>query len=198
MTGRSAFESRRPRHKITRLVISIIVTGLFYSMSYFVYIIQSKKDDRFYIGSTNNLTEKVERHNQDRSRYTKGRGPWRLVYKEAHADRSTAVKREKEIKNRKSKHFIEHLVRTSRWSSGKFYIRVPSSPPFLRACCVRLDGMIGFFIIIFLFPASIQKNPIHWLFEILEYIFPSKSFKTQHFAILERDHRSGIFLSSDI
>jgi putative endonuclease len=71
-----------------------IVTGLFCSMSYFVYIIQSKKDDRFYIGSTNNLTERIERHNQGRSRYTKGRGPWKLVYREEHIDRSSAVKRE--------------------------------------------------------------------------------------------------------
>jgi putative endonuclease len=83
-------------------------------MSYFVYIIQSKKDGRFYIGSTNNLTERVERHNQGRSRYTKSRGPWELVYKEEHHDRSTAMKKEKEIKNRKSRQFIESLVRTSR------------------------------------------------------------------------------------
>ena len=83
-------------------------------MTFYVYIIQSHKDGSYYIGSTQDLTERLERHNQGRSKYTKAKWPWNLVYHEEHPDRSSAMKRENEIKKRKSKEFIEVLVRTSR------------------------------------------------------------------------------------
>jgi putative endonuclease len=83
-------------------------------MPYYVYIIQSQKDGSYYSGCTQDLSERVERHNQGRSKYTKAKRPWRLVYSERHPDRSRAVKRENEIKSRKKKTFIEDLVRTSR------------------------------------------------------------------------------------
>jgi len=82
-------------------------------MRFYVYIIQSDYDGSYYIGSTNNLTDRIERHNQGRSKYTKPKRPWLLIYCEEFASRSEAQKRELEIKNRKSKDFIENLVRTS-------------------------------------------------------------------------------------
>jgi putative endonuclease len=82
-------------------------------MSFFVYIIESLKDGSYYIGSTQNISKRIERHNQGRSTYTKSK-PWKLVYNEEHADRSRAIIREKEIKSRKSKSYIETLVRASR------------------------------------------------------------------------------------
>jgi len=85
-------------------------------MTYYLYIIQSAMDGSFYIGSTQNLDERLARHNQGRSKFTKPRRPWKLVYHEEHPDRSSAVKKELEIKNRKSKKFIEKLLRTSRQS----------------------------------------------------------------------------------
>jgi len=83
-------------------------------MAYFVYIIESLKDGTYYVGSTQNLTERLERHNQGRSTYTKGKRPWKLLYSEEHPDRSSASIREKEIKSRKSKSYIKTLVRASR------------------------------------------------------------------------------------
>ncbi|MFX1487407.1 MAG: GIY-YIG nuclease family protein [Promethearchaeota archaeon] len=83
-------------------------------MPFYIYIIQSEKDGSYYIGSTRDLHDRLERHNQGRSKYTKPKLPWKLIYHEKHTDRSTAMKKEKEIKNRKSRHYIEHLVRTSR------------------------------------------------------------------------------------
>jgi len=79
-------------------------------MKYFVYIIESLKDGSYYVGSTQNLNERMERHNQERSTYTKSKRPWELVYTEEHPDRSSAMKREKEMKSKKSKEYIEHLV----------------------------------------------------------------------------------------
>jgi len=83
-------------------------------MPYFVYILQSEKDKSYYVGSTQDLTERLKRHNQGRSQYTKAKRPWRLVYFEEHTDRSSAMKRESQIKRRKDKAFIETLVGTSR------------------------------------------------------------------------------------
>ena len=83
-------------------------------MPYSVYILKSRKDGSYYVGSTKDLEDRVERHNQGRSQYTKSKRPWNLVYSEEHPDRSSAVERENRIKGRKDKQFIETLIRTSR------------------------------------------------------------------------------------
>jgi len=84
------------------------------NMGYFVYILKSLKDGSYYVGSTQDLTSRLERHNQGRSRYTKPKRPWELAYYEEFPDRSSAMKREKEIKLRKKKDYIRSLVITSR------------------------------------------------------------------------------------
>jgi len=85
-------------------------------MSYFVYILQSELDSSYYVGSTQDIDARLGRHNQGRSKYTKPKRPWCLVYQEIHPDRSSAVKREQQIKNRRSRKYIENLVRASRQS----------------------------------------------------------------------------------
>jgi putative endonuclease len=82
-------------------------------MRFYVYIIQSEKDGSYYVGSTKDLAERVGRHNQGRSKYTKAKRPWKLIYSEEHKDRSEAVRQENKIKARKSKEYTESLVRTS-------------------------------------------------------------------------------------
>jgi putative endonuclease len=83
-------------------------------MSYWVYILKSQKDGSYYIGHTQELDSRLERHNQGRVKYTKSKRPWDLVYFEEYPDRSRAMAREQEIKGRKSKEFIDSLVRASR------------------------------------------------------------------------------------
>ncbi|MCG6918476.1 MAG: GIY-YIG nuclease family protein [Deltaproteobacteria bacterium] len=85
-------------------------------MNYFVYILRSQKDGSYYIGHTQDLDFRVERHNQGKVNYTKGKRPWDLVHFEEYPDRSRAMAREEEIKKRKSKKFIDSLVGTSRQS----------------------------------------------------------------------------------
>ena len=48
---------------------------------YFTYILQNPSGS-FYIGHTNNLENRLMRHNQGRSKYTRNRGPWKIVYSE--------------------------------------------------------------------------------------------------------------------
>ena len=67
-------------------------------MSHYVYILQSLKTDGYYTGSTQDIPARVERHNQGRSKATKARRPWQLVYSEVFETRSEAVRCETEIK----------------------------------------------------------------------------------------------------
>ena len=83
-------------------------------MGFYVYIVQSEKDASYYVGSTRDINERIQRHNQGRSVYTKAKRPWKLVYSEPHPDRRSAVARENQIKRRKDRNYIETLVRTSR------------------------------------------------------------------------------------
>ena len=82
-------------------------------MSYYLYILESLKDQTYYVGSTNNLKARVERHNQGRVNYTKPKRPWKLVYSEEHPDRSSAARRESDIKAHKRRAFIETLIKHS-------------------------------------------------------------------------------------
>ena len=77
---------------------------------FFFYILQSEKDGSYYLGQTSNLQDRLKRHNQGRSRYTKNRGPWKLVYQESFTSRSEAVRREQECKRKHSREFIEALI----------------------------------------------------------------------------------------
>jgi putative endonuclease len=55
----------------------------------------------------------MSKHADAQSKYTSSKLPVRLVYFEVVATRSEAIKREKEIKNRKSRKYIEKLI--SEW-----------------------------------------------------------------------------------
>ena len=79
-------------------------------MQWFTYILYSFKIDRYYVGSTNDLNWRLERHNKGWGRYTKRGIPWKLVYSEIHQTKTEAIKREREIKNKKSRKYIENLI----------------------------------------------------------------------------------------
>jgi len=67
-------------------------------MNWLVYIIHCA-DDTLYTGITNDLPKRVAAHESGvGAKYTRGRGPFRVVYTEACADRSSASQREAAIK----------------------------------------------------------------------------------------------------
>ena len=57
---------------------------------YYVYILQSKKDKRLYIGFSTNLKERIENYHKGRVPITKHRLPIELVYYEAFKDEIAA------------------------------------------------------------------------------------------------------------
>ena len=67
-------------------------------MAYFVYILKCS-DGSLYTGYTLNLQKRLELHNAGKaSRYTRGKLPVECVYWEEHQDKSSAMRREMEIK----------------------------------------------------------------------------------------------------
>lgn len=70
---------------------------------YYVYFIQSLKDDSVYIGSTADLRKRFKEHNTGQSTYTKSRTPYTLIYYEAYLTKMAAGKREIELKRSWSK-----------------------------------------------------------------------------------------------
>ncbi len=81
---------------------------------HFVYILQSLVDGSYYVGFTQDIKERLARHNAGRSKYTKAKRPWKLVYSEEHRDRTSAMSREQEIKAKKNRAYIEWLVSAPR------------------------------------------------------------------------------------
>lgn len=77
---------------------------------FFVYILYSKSLDQYYIGHSENLEDRLYRHNNSGSKSTKKANDWIIVYQEEFLTRSEAMKREKEIKGKKSRIQIEKLI----------------------------------------------------------------------------------------
>ena len=76
---------------------------------FYVYILKSITDGKYYVGCTDNIDRRLKEHNIGLSKYTKNKGPWMLKYKEEYRDLLEARKREKQIKSWKSRKYIEKL-----------------------------------------------------------------------------------------
>lgn len=77
---------------------------------YYTYILYSPKIDKYYVGYTHDLELRVERHNSGWGKFSSSGIPWKLVYSEEFNSKSDALKREREIKGRKSRSYIEKLI----------------------------------------------------------------------------------------
>ena len=67
-------------------------------MTWVVYILLCK-DETLYTGITNDLENRIEKHNSSKgAKYTRGRGPVKLMYSRNMEDKSSALKEEYRIK----------------------------------------------------------------------------------------------------
>ncbi len=78
-------------------------------MIFYVYIIYSKKYDKYYKGFSSNPFKRLEQHNNKKSRYTSNFTPWKLVYLEIFHLKSKALNREKSLKKYSKKQILELL-----------------------------------------------------------------------------------------
>ena len=80
-------------------------------MKHYVYIIYTKKFDKYYKGYTLNPEKRLEQHNNKESRYTSSFTPWNLVYLEIFTTKKEALIREKALK-KFSKHSLINLIKS--------------------------------------------------------------------------------------
>ena len=77
---------------------------------HYVYIIKSLSNGRYYIGETKDLADRMLRHNNNRNKYTRGKGPWEVAIYCIVEDKSRAVRFERKLKSLKnSQKAIEYI-----------------------------------------------------------------------------------------
>jgi len=83
-------------------------SGMFY-----VSVIRSDVDGRFYVGICENLERRLREHNSGKTFSTKGYRPWKIFFYEQYPTRIAARKREKFLKGGSGKELIKN-----KWSGS--------------------------------------------------------------------------------
>ncbi|MEO0452664.1 MAG: GIY-YIG nuclease family protein [Verrucomicrobiota bacterium] len=83
---------------------------------YYLYILQSQKNGRYYIGSTDHLLKRFYRHQSGGNKSTRPHRPWVLVHMETFRTRGEAQKREYQVKSWKSRQAIKDLILNTKGS----------------------------------------------------------------------------------
>ena len=76
-----------------------------------VYIIHSAATNRYYVGYTEDLEKRLQRHNSGRNISTKDGGKWSVVHVEELPDKISAWKRERQIKKYKGGEAFKKLLK---------------------------------------------------------------------------------------
>ena len=80
-------------------------------MSYYVYILESIKNGKYYIGQTEDLEKRLSRHNAGMNKSTKSSSPWEIKWWKEFESRTEAIKEETLLKGLKKRKGIEgHVV----------------------------------------------------------------------------------------
>ena len=74
---------------------------------YYVYVLKSLRNNRFYTGSTNNLQRRLIEHNSGKSKYTKLTRPFQLIHTETYLTRKDAVRREMALKSGQGRQWLK-------------------------------------------------------------------------------------------
>ncbi|MBC8550917.1 MAG: GIY-YIG nuclease family protein [Candidatus Brocadiales bacterium] len=78
---------------------------------YFVYVLRSCKDGKFYTGYTADLKKRITEHKSGTSKSTSFRLPMELVYYESSLSRKDAMEREKYLKTTWGKRYIRNRIK---------------------------------------------------------------------------------------
>ena len=81
-------------------------------MMFYTYILISKKDNKFYVGYTEDLKRRIEQHNNGKVKSTQHRRPLELIYYEACLNQKDAIHREKYLKTNFGKKYIRNRLNT--------------------------------------------------------------------------------------
>ena len=79
---------------------------------FYTYVLQSEKNNNFYVGFTADLKQRFEQHQGGLVPSTRDRRPLRLIYYEACLIQSDATKREKYLKSYHGKMFLKKRLKS--------------------------------------------------------------------------------------
>ncbi|MGA9363916.1 MAG: GIY-YIG nuclease family protein [Bacteroidota bacterium] len=79
-------------------------------MSFQVYILRSRSHPRTYVGQTEDLGSRLEKHNTGRVKSTKPYRPWELIHREEFSTRSQAMERERWFKRSTGRKWIARFL----------------------------------------------------------------------------------------
>jgi putative endonuclease len=80
-------------------------------MEYYLYILQSIKFEKYYIGISQNPQKRLQYHNSFEKGFTSRYRPWKIVFIQLFNSKEVALKTEKRLKNWKSKLMIERVIK---------------------------------------------------------------------------------------
>jgi len=78
---------------------------------YYVYVLKSDVDNKFYTGLTNNLMRRLSEHNTRKNLSTKNRAPFKLIYWEGCLNQKDATEREKYLKSTWGKRYLRNRMK---------------------------------------------------------------------------------------
>ena len=80
---------------------------------HYLYIIYSRSIDKYYVGETPDIKNRVEQHNKHyfKKGFTKSAEDWEIVLSKKCTSKNDAVYIEKFIKRMKSRKFIEKILK---------------------------------------------------------------------------------------
>jgi putative endonuclease len=83
-------------------------------VAFYAYILRSLSNGRYYVGSCENVEQRLGQHNTGKNSSTKSGIPWELKKVETFVTRKEAYQREQYIKRMKSTLFIEKVINGER------------------------------------------------------------------------------------
>ncbi len=81
------------------------------SKSWYVYLLASQKDGKWYTGLTGDLRKRFKEHNDGQSPATKSRGPFDLIYYEMCINVDDARSRELYLKSGMGKRYLKNRLK---------------------------------------------------------------------------------------
>jgi len=78
----------------------------------YIYLLESKKYNKFYLGSTDNLARRIEYHNNGYSKATKNFIPWNCILIIKIGTLKEARRAEYYIKKQKEKLVIKNIIKS--------------------------------------------------------------------------------------
>lgn len=81
---------------------------------YYTYVLESLKDGNLYAGWTDNLKERLVKHNNGKVESTAQRRPLKLIYYEACLSKEATLRREKYFKTGFGRRFLKNRLTGSR------------------------------------------------------------------------------------